>query len=446
LASKTALQISLIVATLVLPFITCAGQPPTKAHQRYKLIDLGTFGGPLSTFEGTARIINNQGTAVGAADTAVPDPFAPNCFSPSCFVQHAFQWRDGVLTDLGALAEGVSSYTISVNGIGDVAGFSQNGLIDPLTGTPELYAVLWKNGQIINLGTLGGNGSAATSVNNRNQIVGGAANTVPDPFSLMSFLGGPTLATQTRAFLWENGAMRDLGTLGGPDSFAWFVNEVGQVAGLSYTDSTPNDTTGIPTLHPFLWKNGRMLDLGSLGGTFADVYGFNNRGQVVGPMTLAGDEIQHPYLWSDGTLIDLGTLGGSNGEARDINESGEVVGVADLPNGQHNGFLWNSGAMIDLGNLGLTSAALGINSKGQVVGGSRVSRVPSLISAFLWEKGGPMIDLNTFIPASSSLHLTEAFSINDRGEIMGRGVPPGVSVDDVETLGHAFLLIPIGGE
>ena len=446
LASNTALHLSLIAATLVLPLITCAGQTPTKAHPRYRLVNLGTFGGPLSTFESTAKVINNQGTAVGAADTAIPDPFAPNCFSPNCFVQHAFQWQKGVLTDLGALAEGISSYTVSVNGIGDVAGFSQNGLIDPLTGTPESRAVLWKNGQIINLGTLGGNGSAATGINNQIQVVGGAANTIPDPFSLLGLLGGPVWATQTRAFLGENGAMRDLGTLGGPDSFAWFVNEGGQVAGIPYKDSTPNDTTGIPTVHPFLWKNGQMLDLGSLGGTFADVFGLNNRGQVVGPMTLPGDEIQHPYLWSDGTLIDLGTLGGSNGEPRGMSESGEVIGVADLPNSLHNGFLWKSGTMTDLGNLGLTSAALGINSKGQVVGGSRISSVPSLISAFLWEKGGPMVDLNTLIPANSSLYLTGAFAINDRGEIMGKGVPPGVSVDDVDTLEHAFLLIPIGKE
>src|SRR4029453_4593268 len=135
LASKTALHISLIAATLVLPFITCAGHPPTQAHPRLKCIDLGPFGGPSSTLESWARVLNNQGTAVGAADTAVPDPFAPKCFAPSCFVQHAFQWGDGVLTDPGALAEGVSSYPVTVNGIGDVAGLSQNGLIDPLTGT-----------------------------------------------------------------------------------------------------------------------------------------------------------------------------------------------------------------------------------------------------------------------------------------------------------------------
>ena len=102
--------------------------------------------------------------------------------------------------------------------------------------------------------------------------------------------------------------------------------------------------------------------------------------------------------------------------------------------------------MTDLGHLGVTSFAHSINSRGQVVGASRVSRTPSQVSAFLWEKGGPMIDLNTVIPDSSPLHLAYAYWINDRGEISGTGVPPGVSVDDVETRGHAFLLIPVGEE
>ena len=432
----------LIISALALPLTTHAGQ-----HPRYKLVDLGTFGGPSSSFTQLAKIINNQGAVVGGADTANPDPFTPNCLAPSCFVQHAFKWQNGVLSDLGTLPGGSGSSAFWINNGGQTVGESQNGLIDPLTGAPASIAVLWKsNGEIINLGTLGGNQSLAVALNDRGQAVGAAANTIPDSFSLSPVIGGPAFGTQSRAFLWENGVMRDLGTLGGPDSFAVYVNEGGQVAGISYTDSTPNDTTGIPTLHPFLWENGRMLDLGSLGGTFSSVNDFNNRGQVVGPMYLPGDEFYHPYLWSNGTLTDLGTLGGSTGQPNGVNDAGEVVGVADLPNGLHDAFLWKNGVMTDLGNLGKTSNAHNINSKGQVVGSSRVSFETGEARAFLWEKGGPMVDLNNLVPANSAFDLVSADYINDRGEIVGEGVPAGVPFGDIETRGHVYLLIPVGEE
>jgi probable HAF family extracellular repeat protein len=431
--------LALIVGSLALPLIAQAGQ-----HPRYKLIDLGTFGGPSSILQNLQEIVNNRGTVIGVADTAVPDPFAPNCFGPSCYVQHAFQWQGGVLTDLGTLPGGDSSWASEISESGHIAGWAQNGLIDPLTGIPEIVAVVWQSGQIVNLGTFGGTQSIAVSINNKGQATGMAANAIRDPFSMACIFGGVCFGTQTRAFLWDNGVMHDLGTLGGPDSFGQYVNERGQVAGFSYTDSTPNDTTGTPTVHPFLWENGRMLDLGSLGGTFGAVNRLNNRGDVVGDMNLPGDEFSHPFLWARGTLTDLGTLGGDTGSPTDVNERGEVCGVADLPNGLHNAFLWKSGVMTDLGNLGRTSFAYSLNSKGQVVGASRVSSVPNRVSAFLWEKGGPMIDLNTLVPANSSLHLGFAYYINERGEIAGLGVPPGVAVDDVETQGHVFVLIPVG--
>ena len=72
--------------------------------------------------------------------------------------------------------------------------------------------------------------------------------------------------------------------------------------------------------------------------------------------------------------------------------------------------------MKDLGNLGKTSHAYKINSRGQIVGGSRINDAGE-IHAFLWENGGPMIDLNALIPSGSPLQLTLGFSMNDRGEI-----------------------------
>lgn len=187
-----------------------------------------------------------------------------------------------------------------------------------------------------------------------------------------------------------------------------------------------------------------MLDLGTLGGTLGFPNDLNNAGQVIGQSNLPGDLMYHPFLWEKGRMLDLGTFGG-NGYAAALNDAGEVVGQADLPGDQMwHGFLWRHGVMTDLGTVvgDTCSGAIGIGSKGQVVGASgmcfQTARAP------LWENGGPMIDLNALIPPNSDLHLSFAENINDRGEIAGIGVVPGSGCADVNAFdcGHAFLLIP----
>src|SRR5215469_5258260 len=134
-------------------------------HHHYVIVDMGTFGGPNSFLYGPgessgtldALMLNQRGTATGEADTNVPDVF---CQTSECLVIHTFSWKDGVLTDLGSLP-GVNdndSFAESINAKGDIAGWSFNGL-DPGTGLPLLEAVLWKDGAITDLGTLGGNQS-----------------------------------------------------------------------------------------------------------------------------------------------------------------------------------------------------------------------------------------------------------------------------------------------
>ena len=186
-----------------------------------------------------------------------------------------------------------------------------------------------------------------------------------------------------------------------------------------------------------------MTDLGSLGGTMTGFTGCaNHRGQVIGESTLPGDSMLHAFLW-DGTMTDLGTLGGDNSEAIWINDAGEIAGSADLPGNQrHDAVLWKNGAIHDLGTVSgdPCSRGRGINARGQVVGGSSDCR--NFLHAFLWERGGPMLDLNTVIASGSGFQLTNAFNINDRGEILAKAAPLGFTPNDDEDLGHLVLLVP----
>jgi probable HAF family extracellular repeat protein len=239
-------------------------QDDHSSHQVYRLSEIGTFGGPLSdyapgpAFSLEPNYFNIRGATVGLAESTMPDPFSPNCFvfSTACYASYAFVFRDGSLTNLGALPGSSESAAFGINNSGLVVGLSETGSIDPATGYPAYDAVVWRDGAIRDLGTLGGAVSQAFAVNEYGQVVGVAANDVPDKYA--ASLGPFTTwnwpeANQQRAFLWQGGALRDLGTLGGDDAAAYLINRFGQVAGISYTNTTPNATTGLPTQDPFLW-------------------------------------------------------------------------------------------------------------------------------------------------------------------------------------------------
>jgi len=477
-----------LCAALALPLVLFAQDsqaPSDPKHHHYKVVDLGTLGGPQSFLneEGApvfpaSTILNRVGAVAAIGDTSTPDPFAPNyCYGADCDVIYAFRWKGGVQTNLGVLPQDPatgpqapcldcawSSWAFWISDNGLVAGESENNETDPLVGAPSSLAVLWKDGKIINLGTLGGYESVAAAVNDRGEVAGAALNSISDPFpgrypdgEFFIFGNG----TESHAFLWHDGTMEDLGTLGGPDSAAFLLNERGQVAGAGDVDFASNVVTGGPTVHPFLWQQGKMLDLvadapaGMFGGTYGSVSGLNDRGQVAGTMNLTGDLMWHSFLWDAGEITDLGTLGGFMSTAVALNNAGHVVGNSDVtaiceacaPGNQkqlHRPFFWRDGVMTDLGlPAGDTAGtAYSVNAKDQVVGRSDVcTKVnsndtcdASIYHGFLWEKGS-LVDLQTLALPGSGLTVNDALNINDRGEIAGYGVLPNGDQ-------HVVLLIP----
>jgi len=94
-----------------------------------------------------------------------------------------------------------------------------------------------------------------------------------------------------------------------------------------------------------------MTDLGTLGGTYSRAYAINKTGQVVGA-SLTSSEEMHPFLYSNGTMIDLGTFGGSGwSEAYDINDAGQVVGYSQTFLENDAAFLYTDGHLWNLGTL-----------------------------------------------------------------------------------------------
>jgi probable HAF family extracellular repeat protein len=396
-----------------------AAQAAAKAYP-YTLIDPGTFGGPSSFLDEPGIPFTSDRTLLGTADTSTLDSGYLSCPSNFCdgYQQHAFAWRSGKLTDLGVLPGTAGSFIDQLNGQGIGAGGAENGL-DPNTLLVGGVAVIFKHGQVISLGTLpGGSESFAQNINNQGQVAGYSSNGIPDPFSFFNW------GTETRGFAWRDGVMQDLGSLGGPDTVISWQNDRGQIVGLSYTSDKPDPANnGFPGFAPFLWQHGHIIGLGTLGGTLGQANWINDAGEVVGLSNLAGDQNAHPFLWKNGTMIDLGTPGGGFGFAGYINQRGDAAGGYVTSDGVFHGILWRRRQIVDLPPVGGAAQAFGnaVNNRDQVVGNEDDGNFNEIIAS-LWTRGHGY-DLNMLV-APNPLQMTSADYINDQGDIVGHGVLP----------------------
>ena len=329
------------------------------------------------------------------------------------------------LTDLGVLPTGTSSSALAINNRGEIAGSanvagalnweSRLPIWDANTGAvvgmaetsgaaiPEhrndngemvgtdcvgtcgrmFYGYYWSPaGLIFRLPPLAGTDpfyssthTMANGINNVGQIVG------------LAKQGAPTF--DTYAALWQDKdtLAQSLGSLGRSiygmiSSVAYGINNLTHVVGNSTIASDS-------AIRAFLWRDGRMIDLGGLSGqVVSEAYAINNNGLIVGKSNL------YPVTWKYDVANSSSTpaiqqlpipAGFFSAQPTSVNDSADVAGYAGSPSIDAHAILWRNGQAIDLGVWpgGLYSVATGINNLGQIVGEGPVAG-DNLVHALMW--------------------------------------------------------------
>jgi len=274
--------------------------------------------------------------------------------------------------------------------------------------------------EVIDLGTLGGDESVAYSINNVGQVVGVALNSQGDP----------------RACLFDptgGGNNIELGTLGGDEGEALCINDAGQIVGWAqngqgWERATLFDPAGA----------GNNLDLGTLGGDYSWAGSINDAGQIVGCAENSGYDVWATLFDPAGARnnLDLGTLGGDWSEAYSINDAGQIVGWAQNSENDLRATLFDptgAGNNVDLGTLGGDDSwAECINEAGRIVGTADNNQGWPRATLFDHTGAGSNIDLGTL-----GGNWSEAYSINEAGQIVG-------SAENWQGYSRAALFAPTG--
>jgi probable HAF family extracellular repeat protein len=371
----------------------------------------------------------------------------------------------GTIALVAGLALGVSgapppTYTVTDLGVADGMNISEPAAINiqghvagTMSGDKGKCAFLYRDGKMQDLG---GVDSRGFGISASGLVVGDAM--FEGPYGLVS-----------HAALFKGGTIRDLGALKdgislkeGIYSRANGINAFEVVVGFS------GPKCDIADSRAFVWTAFTgMLDIGTLGGPYAQAQAINDAGFVTGTSQLANGLIgaTHAFLYQipppnseryETPMLDLQTLGGVSSYGLAVNAYNHVVGYSEISmtDNRIHAFFYRGGksarAMIDLGSLGVGtrdgdySAALGINSTDQVVGYSYLAAgdgMPIKQAAFVYNVGDPsskgMRNLNQLIgKASVQYWLISANAINDKGQIVA------YALDQESGTYRAVLLTP----
>jgi uncharacterized membrane protein len=375
-------------------------QDPQARH--YAITDLGIVGGP----PGQPFHVTNNGLVSGSsAETVKGVP-----------TEQAWLWFREFKLFIGTPGlGGKNSVPYSVNQWGQAVGEADTAVIDPAgedfcgfsymgysSGT-TCVPMAWLNGVMRVLPLLkdkmgqAGNNGAANAINNWGTVAGVSENTTQDttcPAYDPSL--GQSQKFEQKPVFWQNGRVHEMPTVGGdPDGTVLAINDSGHLAGTTGGCTAFNVATFVSVLpvHAVLWKNGKAIDLGSLGGVIGGIaLGMNNRDDVVGGSDLSGDTATHAFLWTK-----------------------------------------ESGKMHDLPPVGddFFSTAIAVNDERTVTG---VSMGANDLRAVVWENGEPT-DLNTVISGAPGIYLLIACGVNANGQIIGLAV-------DGDGNYHGYLATP----
>ena len=295
----------------------------------YTLVNLGSLGGTYGYVGG----INSSGEVIGGSNLA------------NNTAEHAFLFSHGKMTDLGILGGSISQ-AYGINDKGEVVGLSST----TAASSSQSYSLFVdQHGHMKVVGSVASSSPfGGAQVNNHGDIVG------------LPLADGD-------ASLIRHGKTIDLGSLGGLGSAAWGLNNQDEVVGYSAVSQSSSSQVD----HAFLYEHGKMMDLGTLGGTESEGIAINNHGEIIGDSNTSSGAVDG-FIYDHGHMTDLGTLGGPTTEAFAINDHGDVVGFSDLSASSAHGFLYENGKMIDLNSLlpagsqfTITDAEA-INNRGQI--------------------------------------------------------------------------------